>query len=140
MVVVGGRRRGRTAVLALAATAAIAAGCRGAATSASTDAALGSGSDGAAAGDARAAATARAPEAPPLAAHAIDEGCPSIFTQDALRRYDLEIAADVWRRLMADFAAGPPPATAPSRYYPVTRLSLDGETRTDALIRLKGDR
>jgi hypothetical protein len=71
---------------------------------------------------------------------AIDEGCPDIFTQDAVRRYDLQIAPDVWQQLMTDFAAGPPPTDAPKKYYPITSLSFEGETRADASIRLKGAR
>jgi hypothetical protein len=65
--------------------------------------------------------------------------CADIFGQDAVGRYDLEIDADVWQQLMADFAMGPPLMGKPA-YYPVARLVYAGETRTDAAIRLKGDK
>jgi hypothetical protein len=76
----------------------------------------------------------------PFNARAIDDGCPDIFTQDSVRRYDLQISPDVWQQLMADFAAGPPPAGTSKKYYPVARLDFEGDTRADASIRLKGDR
>jgi hypothetical protein len=76
----------------------------------------------------------------PFQARAIDEGCPDIFTQDTLRRYDLLIAPDVWQLLMKDFAAGPPPEDTPKSYYPVASLAFEGETRADASIRVKGHR
>ena len=38
------------------------------------------------------------------------------------------------------FAAGPPPAGTANAYHPVVSLSFEGEVRTDAMIRLKGDR
>jgi hypothetical protein len=65
--------------------------------------------------------------------------CSDLFGQEALGRYDLEIDAAVWERLMADFALGPP-ATGKPTYYPVARLGFAGEVRTDAAIRLKGDK
>jgi hypothetical protein len=40
---------------------------------------------------------------------------------------------------MADFALGPP-ANGKPPYYPVARFGYQGEARTDAAIRLKGDR
>jgi hypothetical protein len=77
----------------------------------------------------------------PPRARGVDDGCPAIFTQETVRRYDLQITPDVWNQLMSDFAAGPPPAGAANpNYYPVVSLTLEGETRTDAMIRLKGDR
>src|SRR4051794_31619058 len=54
---------------------------------------------------------------PPLAARAVDDGCPDLFTQERLRRYDLELAPEVLAQLMADFAAGRPPPGTPNTYY-----------------------
>jgi hypothetical protein len=65
--------------------------------------------------------------------------CADIFGQEAVGRYDVEIDPTVWAQLMADFALGPPLMGKPP-YYPVARLSYAGEVRTDAAIRLKGNK
>jgi hypothetical protein len=65
--------------------------------------------------------------------------CADIFGQEAVARYDVEIEQAVWTQLMADFALGPPLMGKPP-YYPVARLSYAGEVRTDASIRLKGNK
>jgi hypothetical protein len=72
------------------------------------------------------------PGAPPAA-------CGDLFGQDEVRRYDVTIDADVWQQLMADFALGPPSNGKPSS-YPLALFGSAGETRTDASIRLKGDK
>jgi hypothetical protein len=76
----------------------------------------------------------------PIQRETVDEGCPDLYLQGSLRRYDLQIADADWQRLMADFAAGPLPEDVPKTYYPITRLTLDGgDSSTVAQIRLKGD-
>jgi hypothetical protein len=65
--------------------------------------------------------------------------CADIFAQEAVGRYDIEIDPAVWSQLMADFALGPPLMGKPA-YYPVTQLTYAGEVRTDASIRLKGNK
>jgi hypothetical protein len=71
-------------------------------------------------------------EAPPGA-------CGDLFDQSEVRRYDLTIDADVWQRLMADFALGPPASGKPA-YYPLAQFASGGETRGDASVRLKGNK
>lgn len=118
-------------LVGLALTLPAAAGCRGSDDASGTPIGLG----GATRPDAGAAPVDAA--AAPSATD-IDRGCPDIFTQESLREYELTIAPGVWSRLMADFAAGPPPDDASNTYYPVASFVYQGETRTDASIRLKG--
>jgi hypothetical protein len=75
----------------------------------------------------------------PVQRLAIDDGCSDLYTQDSLRRYDLQIADGAWQQLMADFAAGPPPEGTGKNYYPITKLTYGGESVAGAQIRLKGD-
>lgn len=92
---------------------------------------------------------ADAPPPPPPDAGAPDGGaeaggtavgdCPDLFTQDRLRRYELDIAADVWAQLQTEFMAGPGLITDSNPYHPIRSFRYDGEERTDVWIRLKGD-
>jgi hypothetical protein len=65
--------------------------------------------------------------------------CADIFAQESVGRYDLVIDQAVWSQLMADFALGPPVMEKPT-FYPVAQLTYAGEVRTDASIRLKGNK
>jgi hypothetical protein len=99
-------------------------------------------------------ATETAPEPPPDSGGAGDAGgaagpdaatqvaaggCPDLFTQDRLRRYELDISPSVWAQIQAEFLAGPPAGTGNKPYYPIDSFRYEGEVRTDASLRLKGD-
>ena len=68
----------------------------------------------------------------------VDQGCPDIFAQETLGRYEMELAPDVWQQIKTELGAGPPPEDAPKRYHPVAAFRLGQEVRTDARVRLKG--
>jgi hypothetical protein len=123
------RSRWVLGLAAAAATAAAAAGCGGRQTPVSPPGNGGSG--GGAAGSTGTQTVSDAAGTANL--------CSDLFDQSVLQTYSVEISADNWAKLDADFhdikdvTAGTPPQT----FYPIT-FHFGSETVTDAMIRLRG--
>jgi len=74
---------------------------------------------------------------PPL----VDDGCPSIFAQDILPEYEVEIAPDEWAKLDDEFIHRQQHIDAgldPHPYHPIQFRYQGGAPIPDVMIRLKG--
>ena len=70
----------------------------------------------------------------------VDDGCPSLFAQDVLPEFHVEISSGDWAALEDEFIRRDERIAAgedPTPYHPIV-FSHDGETVEDAMIRLNG--
>ncbi len=87
------------------------------------------------------ACSSEEPRAPTIDVEPVEDGCPTIFAQDILPEFEVEIADSEWAALKDEFLHRDDRIAAemdPSPYHPIV-FKYDGEVVEDAMIRLKGN-
>ena len=77
---------------------------------------------------------------PDSSVDAVEDGCPTIFAQEVVQEFHVEISQTEWGAIQDEFRSRDEAIEAgedPSPYHPIV-FSHDGEVVQDAMIRLKG--